>query len=287
MKTIPFYLLLTLAIALVPTGVQACTVCSKCNACGADVMADPYLDEIDALMQTKVQSLGFPLAINRNASASAIVYNIQYSSGLLIALQLSLDSMQIQLLSYSINNNVTQPTTPTAPPAPVYKTTPDGYYILENFANSTQVSEIMNYLTSVLRNNLTNFQLVSVQFTNNSALLYRLAFRVLPVSSPLVSIVQTVFVQYVGPNNCLLIDSNYTNITAPAWTNLDNKAILTNPFLSAINTLLVRKYANLLGSNPTIVSLAQALPYYQMVYRVDSTNYSFIVLYDYFQNRIL
>jgi hypothetical protein len=253
-------------------------------------MADGYLDDIDALMQAKVQSLGYPLTIARNATPAAITYTIQYSSGLLIVLQLSLTNMQIQLLSYSINSTAAVPATPVTPAAPVttYKTTSDGYYILENFNSSKQVSEIMTYLESVIKISLTNFQLVGVQFSNASALLYRFSFKVLPISSGLTSVIETVLVQYISTNNCLLIDSNYTGLSSNlSWNALDNKAILSDPFIAAINTLLLNKYGNLLGKSPTIVSLALALPYYQVVYQVDSTNYSFIILYDYFQNRIL
>jgi hypothetical protein len=129
---------------------------------------------------------------------------------------------------------------------------------------------------------------VGVQFSNASALLYRLSFRVLPVSSGLTPIIQTVIVQYISTNNCLLIDSSYSNLNGTLnWTATDNRAILSDSFISAINTLLINKYSNLLGRSPTIVSLALALPFYQIVYQVDTTNYSFIILYDYFQNRIL
>jgi hypothetical protein len=146
----------------------------------------------------------------------------------------------------------------------------------------------MTYLGSVTKSSLTNFQLVGAQFSNSSVVLYRLALKVLPVSSGLTSIVENVLVQYIGPKNCLLIDSNYSGLSSNlSWTAIDNKAILSDPFIAAINGLLRQKYGNLLGSNPTIASLAEALPYYQVVYQVDSTSYSFIVLYDYFQNRIL
>lgn len=290
MNPIPFYLLLTLLLLASSANAAGCSVCSKCTACGSDVMADGYLDDIDALMQAKVQSLGYPLTISRNATAAAITYTIQYTSGLLIVLQLSLANMQIQLLSYSINSATPAPLPPAAQPAPTptYKTTSDGYFIVENFNSSKQVSEIMGYLESLIKTNLTNFQLVSVQFTNTSALLYRLSFKVLPVSSALSSVVQNVLVQYISTNNCLLIDSNYSALnTTLAWNALDNKAILSDPFISAINTLLINKYGNLLGKSPTIVSIALALPYYQLVYQIESTNYSFVILYDYFQNRIL
>jgi hypothetical protein len=83
--------------------------------------------------------------------------------------------MQIQLLSYSINGNL--PSTSTSSQAqtqtqtqvrPIYKTTSDGYYIVENYSNSTEVIQIMSYLSSTFKNSLSNFQLVGAEFTNKS-----------------------------------------------------------------------------------------------------------------------
>jgi hypothetical protein len=136
MKAIPFYLLLALLFVQTALSAPACTVCANCLNCGQDVLADGYLDEINALMQAKVQGLGYPLTIDRNATAAAITYNIQYSSGLLVLLELTLSNMQIQLLSYSVNNAITPTTAPPAPPAPAYQTTPDGYFVLDNFGSS-------------------------------------------------------------------------------------------------------------------------------------------------------
>lgn len=289
MNSLPFYMLLAIFLLAPCAQAAGCLVCGNCTACGPDVMADGYLNDIDALLQAKVQNLGYPLTISRNATSAAITYTIQYSSGLLIVLQLSLANMQVQLLSYSINSATPAPVPPApSAPTPTYKTTADGYFILENFNSSKQVSEIMAYLESVVKTNLTNFELVGVQFTNTSALLYRLSFKVLPVSSALISVIETVLVQYISTNNCLLINSNYSALNSTfTWNALDNTVILSDTFISAINTLLINKYNNLLGNIPTIVSIAVAPPYYQLVYQVDSTNYSFIVLYDYFQNRIL
>ena len=97
-----------------------------------------------------------------------------------------------------------------------------------------------------------------------------------------------VFVQYVSPNNCLLIDSNFSSLSFTGLFNtVDTKTILNDPWFSSINILLIKKYSNLLGNYPQIVSLQEAQPYFKIVYQVADTNYSFIVLYDYFQNRIL
>lgn len=113
-------------------------------------------------------------------------------------------------------------------------------------------------------------------------------FKFLPTSSGLAELIQLVFVQYVSPNNVLLIDSNYSSVSfTGSFNTVDTKTILSDPWFSSINTLLIKKYSNLLGNYPQIVSLQEAQPYFKIVYQVADTNYSFIVLYDYFQNRIL
>jgi len=115
-----------------------------------------------------------------------------------------------------------------------------------------------------------------------------LKFKFLPTSSGLAELIQLVFVQYVSPNNVLLIDSNYSSVSfTGSFNTVDTKTILSDPWFSSINTLLIKKYSNLLGNYPQIVSLQEAQPYFKIVYQVADTNYSFIVLYDYFQNRIL
>jgi hypothetical protein len=115
-----------------------------------------------------------------------------------------------------------------------------------------------------------------------------LKFKFLPTSSGLAELIQLVFVQYVSPNNVLLIDSNYSSVSfTGSFNTVDTKTILNDPWFSSINTLLIKKYSNLLGNYPQIVSLQEAQPYFKIVYQVADTNYSFIVLYDYFQNRIL
>jgi hypothetical protein len=114
----------------------------------------------------------------------------------------------------------------------------------------------MTYLASAMKNNLNNFQLIGVDFTNSSALLYRLHFKILPISSNLSTIIEDVLVQCVSSNNYLLIDSNYSSLNSNAsFIAIDPKIILTDVWVSSINTLLIRKYNNLLGNNPIIVSL--------------------------------
>lgn len=96
--------LLLAMVMLAVSGVNAaCTVCSQCRSCGPDVMSDKYLDDIDALLQTKIEQLGFPFSVGRNESDKSITYDIQYSNGLQITLALMLDTMQIQLINYVMN----------------------------------------------------------------------------------------------------------------------------------------------------------------------------------------
>lgn len=168
-------LALFLAFAVMISLVSGCTVCGNCTNCGPEILADSYLDGINGLLQGKVQQLGFPLTIGRNRTSSSITYQIQYSSGLLISLRLNLDNMQIQLLSYSINGNLPSASTSSQAQTqtqtqvrPIYKTTSDGYYIVENYSNSTEVIQIMSYLSSTFKNSLSNFQLVGAEFTNKS-----------------------------------------------------------------------------------------------------------------------
>lgn len=181
-------LALFVAFAIMLSLVSGCTVCGNCTNCGPEIIADTYLDGINSLLQGKVQQLGFPLTIGRNKTSSSITYQIQYSSGLLISLRLNLDNMQIQLLSYSINGNLPTASTTSSSSAsasvstsqnqaqiqvqtqvrPIYKSTSDGFYIVENYTNSTEVTQIMTYLSSTFKNTLSNFQLVGAEFTNKS-----------------------------------------------------------------------------------------------------------------------
>lgn len=172
-------LALVLAFAILISLVSGCTICGNCTNCGQDIMTDTYIDGINSLLQGKVQQLGSPLTIGRNKTSSSITYQIQYSSGLLISLRLNLDNMQIQLLSYSINGNLptttsssqTQTQTQVQTSSQVrqtYKSTSDGYFIVENYTNSTEVTQIMSYLSTNFKNSLSNFKLVGAEFTNKS-----------------------------------------------------------------------------------------------------------------------
>jgi len=61
-STLPILVLLLLTFTQVQSG---CTVCSKCSSCNPDVLSDKYLDDIDALLQGKIEQLGYPLMIAR------------------------------------------------------------------------------------------------------------------------------------------------------------------------------------------------------------------------------
>ena len=47
-------LTLIILLACVLPVLQSCSVCSKCTNCSPDVLADSYLDGIDALLQAKI-----------------------------------------------------------------------------------------------------------------------------------------------------------------------------------------------------------------------------------------
>ena len=113
MKNNAFLRVFLLLAVLAALAQGKCNVCANCTTCAPEVMADNYLDQIDALMQGKVQNLGYPLTVARNVTSTAITYQVQYSSGLLIVLQLTLSNMQIQLLSYSVSSNAQTTATTT------------------------------------------------------------------------------------------------------------------------------------------------------------------------------
>jgi hypothetical protein len=137
--------------------VQPCAVCGNCIACGPDVLTDPYIDSIDALLQTKIQALGSPLAITRSPTNQSITYQIQYPNGLDITLALTLSNMQIQLISYAVDSSynystgnvatqsVQQTGSQTAQAQP--QITADGYYIINNFTDNAQVTAIAQFVT--------------------------------------------------------------------------------------------------------------------------------------------
>ena len=96
-KPLFFALLCALLLA---TAQSRCTVCGRCIGCSPEVFADRYIDDIDGLLQSKIEMLGYLVHIDRKESDSEIKYEMVYSGGLLIKLALQVPSMQIQLLSY-------------------------------------------------------------------------------------------------------------------------------------------------------------------------------------------
>ena len=42
-----------------------CNVCSRCTDCDTSVIADDYINDIDALLQSKTTGIGYPLKIKK------------------------------------------------------------------------------------------------------------------------------------------------------------------------------------------------------------------------------
>lgn len=120
---------------------QGCSVCSRCKDCTADVLGDQYIDAIDALLQKKIEQLGYPEQIKRTAAPRNITYSIEYSSGLTIQLALALDNMQIQLLNYTFDQ---APITSVQASFPASsrndRRTSDGYFAITDLANNMQIA---------------------------------------------------------------------------------------------------------------------------------------------------
>lgn len=288
MKTIPLLTILLIFHLSIVTPVSAvCNVCKNCTNCAPDALADNYLNDIDALLQGKVQQLGYITGISRNQTSASITYQLQYSSGLSIALQLSLSTMQIQLISYVMNNNMIQSqSTVTTTTTTSYSKTSDGYYIINDLSANSNVTQMMSFLQSVVKSNFSNFQLIGAEFINTTSVVYRLKFKILSVSSTSISIIEEIYIQIIGSDTFKLIDANYTSNSgrlSPVNLNL----ISTDQWLIQINSLLLKNYNNYLGNNPILIKLAENIPYYQLVYSNGDNNYSFIILYDFILNRIV
>lgn len=199
MKNIVLLILLLSAVYA-----QGCTVCSRCLDCPTAVLADSYVDSIDTLLQNKIDALGYPLHISRNADSQKITYEIDYSSGLNIQLSLSLQDMQIKLLSYSLQDQQTPIDTSK------YNKASDGYYLVTDFSNSPQVVSITRFLSQVVKTSMAAFKLTEVALTTSPAVIYRLKYQVLTFAKPLF---EMVYLQYMGENSYQLLDSNYSALS--------------------------------------------------------------------------
>lgn len=59
---------LSLLLLAVTISAKECLICSQCVDCTPEVMADPYLDKLDALLQKNIKEMGYPLHIKRTVS---------------------------------------------------------------------------------------------------------------------------------------------------------------------------------------------------------------------------
>lgn len=291
---------LLILISLVPL-LQACTVCQKCTNCTPDIMADSYLDGVDAILQNKLFNLGYPVLINRKPNTTDITYNITYSNGLTLLLCLNLGTKQIQLISYSdkptpaqaqgalISTSINPPVIPNSSSSNTSKpvTTPppaDGYYAVANFTTDKQISAIAAFITQIAKANIGNFKLATVSLRNSTKpFIYRFTYQILAFSN----LAEDVYVQMLANNSYQIVTANYSSLGRPTYTQLSPKAVTTDPYLVTINSLILKSYANILGRTPAVVDVLSSPPYYQITYQVDSFNYTISVVYDYLQSLII
>lgn len=182
-----------------------------------------------------------------------------------------------------MNSNMIQTITTTT--TTTYSTTSDGYFIISDFSTNSNVAGIMSFLQSAINTDFSGFQLIGAEFTNGTSVVYRLKFKILSVSTTS-SIIEDIYIQVMGSNTYKLIDTNYTQTTgtlSPSNPNL----IATDQWLIKINNLIIKAYNNYIGNNPTLVKLSVNIPYYQLVYNVGDSDYTFIVLYDFILNRLI
>lgn len=94
-------------------------------------------------------------------------------------------------------------------------------------------------------------------------LLYRLKYQLIAFD-----LIQLVYIQYMGPNSYRLIDSNYSAPSDPiSLKTINSLAIMDDLWLHKINNIIVSTYSNLLGTHPSILTIAQQPPYYRIIYQ--------------------
>lgn len=289
-KQSPIVLLFLLLAVAVPL-IQACTVCGNCLSCTPDVLTDTYIDDIDALLQSKIQDIGFPVAIKRNANPSTITYNVQYSNGLNITLSLTLSSMQIQLISYAVDSSyhyqTAQKTSQTQTTKTQTSSDSDGYSVISNFGSNSTVTALSGFVSKVAKGGISNFKLVGAQVTSSPVVVYRLQYQVLSVASQS-NLIENVYIQYLNGNQYKFLESNYSVSTnGISWTKMSPMSMQTDQWLINIHSILINEYNNLIGNSPKIIGVALSPPFYQLQYQVNDSNYTFFVIYDYLQSRII
>lgn len=147
-----------------------------------------------------------------------------------------------------------------------------------------QIAEITRFLSQIMQASMANFKLTAAEYTLSPTTIYRLHYQILTFSSPLI---ETVYLQSLGNGAYQLLDSNYSQLQPPALKTIDPLAILNDVWLPRINSLIINQYSNFLGQRPSILSISQQEPYYQFRYQVAENNYTFFVMYDFIQNRII
>lgn len=249
--SIVFLLLACLAVGGLA---QTCKACAQCKDCSPAVLSDPYLDDINALLQKKIDDLGYPVHIDKVVSENNSTYTIQYSSGLIIQLTLHLDSMQIQLLNYSFQGQNNSSQLPASLQGKSYSKGSDGYYLISDFASNTEIVSMTRFLSQVVKTSMSYFKLVSASYTTSPAVIFKLSYQIVTFSAPFF---EDIYIQYLGANSYKIIDSNYSQIKVDkvVFRKVDPLAILNDVWLPMVNSLIIAQYSNLLGAKPMILTI--------------------------------
>ena len=160
----------------------------------------------------------------------------------------------------------------------------DGYYNIGNFSGNSQIASIAAFVAQMTQISSGNVKLAAAAFTNSSKyVVYRLSYQLLPFGN----LTQEAYVQMTSDMSYQLLSSNFSSPPQPNFTRTNLKAATSDAFVSNVNKLLLSNYGNILGPNAAVVDVLTSPPYYQLVYQTLQYNYTFTVLYDYLQGRII
>ena len=68
---------------------------------------------------------------------------------------------------------------------------------------------------------------------------------------------------------------------------VDSQSIFENTWIHKVNQIIMKQYGNLLGMQPSILSIEERPPQYRIVYETGTTTFTFHILYDFILNRIM
>ena len=155
---------------------------------------------------------------------------------------------------------------------------------MENPTLDPTVMEIEAFLVRVAQIDLLAFNLVGAEFnTQNNVVNYRLKYEVIGEN-----IVQIISVERIGANSYRVIDSKYSqDVSRGSFVSVDSQNIFENTWVHKVNQIIMKKYGNLLGMQPSILSIEENPPLYKIVYESGTTTFTFLILYDFLLNRII